>query len=173
MTELPESVTAPAWVAYCCRCGTPMTSRLIADKPRRVCPACDFIHFVEPKVGVGVMVVQNAKLLLVRRTMEPEKGKWSLPAGYVDIGVNPATQAVQEAKEETNLQVEIIELVDVYHNPPAQGGAAIFILYKARVVGGELRAGDDADRADFFALDALPELAFASTRDAVHRLSQG
>ena len=147
-----------------------MHTREIAGKLRRACPACGYIHFIEPKVGVGVMVVEYGKLLLVRRTMNPGKGKWSLPAGYLDPGEDPAVTAMREALEETNLEIEITGLVDVYQNPPGQGGASVFILYRARCSSGDLRAGDDADAAGFFALDELPELAFASTRDAVRRL---
>jgi ADP-ribose pyrophosphatase YjhB (NUDIX family) len=147
-----------------------MMTRVIAGKPRRTCPQCDYIHFVEPKVGVGVIVVDAHKLLLVRRAMNPEKGKWSLPAGYVDYGEDPAATAVRETWEETHIKVTITQLVDVYHNPPGKGGASIFILYRAEIAGGELQAGDDAADARFFALNELPELAFASTHDAVRRL---
>jgi 8-oxo-dGTP diphosphatase len=80
--------------------------------------------------------------------------------------------AVRETLEETGLEVEVEELVDVYYNPPSpQGGASVFILYRANLLGGELEAGDDADDAGFFSLDRLPELAFASTRDAIRRAS--
>ncbi len=65
------------------------------------------------------------------------------------------------------------ELLDVIFNPPGGGGASIFILYRARRSGGTLQAGDDADAADFFPLDALPDLAFASTRAAIVRLLRG
>jgi ADP-ribose pyrophosphatase YjhB (NUDIX family) len=164
-------LSAPAQVVYCCRCAAAMDTRVIGGKPRRTCPACGYIHFVEPKVGVGVMVVEGAKLLLVQRAMAPEKGKWSLPAGYVDSGEDPAQVAVREALEETGLEVEVSALVDVYYNPPGQGGASIFILYRAQVLGGTLTPGDDALAAAFFALDQLPELAFKSTYDAVRRLS--
>ena len=147
-----------------------MHTKQINEKPRRVCTACGFIYFTDPKVGVGVFVVQAGKILLVRRTMHPEIGKWSIPAGFIDQGENPADVAVREAREETGLAVEIDSLIDVYHNPPAQGGASIFILYRARLLGGTLQAGDDADAADFFGLDELPEIAFASTQAMIDRL---
>jgi ADP-ribose pyrophosphatase YjhB (NUDIX family) len=119
-----------------------------------------------------VLVQQEGKILLVRRTMKPESGKWSIPAGYLDHGEDPEETAVRETLEETNLQVEISGLLDVYHNPPQEGGASIFILYRARLLGGQLQAGDDADDARFFTLDQLPELAFASTRAAIRLLTE-
>jgi 8-oxo-dGTP diphosphatase len=109
-------------------------------------------------------------LLLVRRVGNPEKGRWCLPAGYLDAGDDPRAAAAREALEETSLQVAVEELVDVYYNPPAEGGATVFLLYRAHILGGSLQAADDAVEAGFFPLDALPDLAFASTRDAVRRL---
>ena len=147
-----------------------METRPVGDKPRRVCPSCGFIHFTDPKVGVGVFVVHEGKILLVRRTMHPEIGKWSIPAGFLDAGENPEETAVREAFEETNLDVAIESLLGVFHNPPAQGGASIFIMYQARLLGGTLQAGDDADAAAFFAPDNLPEIAFASTLAAIEQL---
>ena len=116
------------------------------------------------------MVVESGRLLLVKRGVPPEKGLWSLPAGYADLGEAPAVTAVREVREETQLEIEIERLVDVYHNPPEQGGASIFILYQARLKGGNLKASDDALDVGFFGPKDMPELAFASTRDAVRRL---
>jgi ADP-ribose pyrophosphatase YjhB (NUDIX family) len=165
--------SAPEEIAYCPRCTTKMITRPVGDKPRRVCPACDYIYFTDPKVGVGVLVIHEGKILLVRRSMNPERGKWSLPAGFLDRGEDPRETAVRETLEETNLEVAIERLVDVYYNPPGQGGASIFILYQARLLGGEVKAGDDADAVGLFSLDVLPELAFASTLDAIERLKNG
>ena len=149
-----------------------MITREYGGKPRRACPACGFIHFTDPKVGVGVLVQQDGRILLVRRTMKPEIGKWSIPAGYLDHGEDPRETAVRETLEETNLHVQITDLLDVYHNPPDEGGASIFILYRAQLLGGQLQAGDDADAAHFFALDNLPQLAFASTHAAIRLLTE-
>lgn len=165
------SASAPEWVAYCPRCAAPMVTVPVMDKPRRRCPACGFIYFTDPKVGVGVLLAQNGRVLLVRRGVEPEKGKWSIPAGYVDHGEDPRDTAAREVLEETGLVVAINKLLDVYHNPPAQGGASIFILYGASLLGGEMRAGDDADQVAFFDVSNLPELAFANTRRALAYLA--
>jgi ADP-ribose pyrophosphatase YjhB (NUDIX family) len=157
---------------YCPRCATPLETREVSGKARRACPSCGFVYFTDPKVGVGVLVVNNGRVLLVRRTMDPERGKWSLPSGYLDQGEDPRETAVRETLEETNLHVTIERLLGVYHNPPAQGGASIFILYQARLLAGEPQAGDDADAVGFFALDELPELAFTSTFEAITQLRQ-
>jgi ADP-ribose pyrophosphatase YjhB (NUDIX family) len=168
---MPDS--APAGYAYCPRCATPLETRRVGDKPRRACSSCGFIYFTDPKVGVGALVVEDGKLLLVRRRMMPEAGRWSLPAGFVDRGENPREVAVRETREETGLEVSIEDLLDVYFNPQTEtGGASIFILYQAQVTGGVLQAGDDADAAAFFGPNELPELAFASTRDAVRWLQK-
>ncbi|MCB1743749.1 MAG: NUDIX domain-containing protein [Gammaproteobacteria bacterium] len=148
-----------------------MQTREIGGKPRRACPSCGFVHFVEPKVGVGAWVEDEAqRVLLVKRGFQPEKGKWSLPAGYLDRGDDPIAHAQLEVLEETGLEVRVQALIDVIRNPPEQGGASIFILYRAHVVAGELQAGDDAVAARFFALHELPELAFESTRRVIEHI---
>ena len=144
-----------------------MTTREIGGKPRRACLACGHVHFIEPKVGVGVCVIEAGRILLVQRRYPPEKGKWGLPAGFLDQGDDPECQAVTEVCEETGLAVRLTGLMGVFHNPPGQGGASVFILYRGERVSGTLRAADDADDARFFAPDALPEIAFASTRYAI------
>ena len=148
-----------------------MVNRTVGDKQRRVCPTCHFIHFTDPKVGVGVLVLHEEKILLVKRKMVPERGKWSIPAGFLDYGEDPKVTAEREVLEETNLQVEIYDLLDVFYNQEVltNGGASIFILYRAKLVSGKLRAGDDADDAAFFGPSELPTLAFPSTRDAIRR----
>lgn len=168
MTSPPS---APDHIRFCVRCGTAVQNEQVGDKLRKVCPQCGYIHFTDPKVGVGVLVVNQAgEVLLVRRTMRPEIGRWSLPAGYLDQGEDPKATAVREVWEETGLHVSIDRLLDVFHNPPEQGGASIFILYRGKLRGGELKAGDDADAAAFFSLDALPDVAFASTQAAIAAL---
>ncbi len=162
--------SAPAEYVYCPRCATPLETRPIVDKPRRVCPQCGFIYFTDPKVGVGILVLHQERALLVQRAMQPERGKWSLPAGFLDRDEDPQQTAIREVWEETGLHVAIDSLLDVYFNPPTgQGGASVFILYQGHVTGGELHAGDDAAAAAFFAAAELPELAFHSTQDTIRR----
>lgn len=162
--------TAPEELRFCPRCAARMGTREIGGRPRRACAACGYVHFVEPRVGVGALVHEAGRILLVRRAMAPERGRWAIPAGYLDAGEDPRVKAALEVLEETGLAVAVGALVDVFHDPPVEGGASLFILYRARVTGGRLQAGDDAAEARFFDLDALPDIAFRSTREAVRLL---
>lgn len=153
--------------AYCTACAAPLEHA--ARHP--VCTGCGRTHHRDPKVGVGVVAVQDGRLLLVRRGVEPGKGRWALPAGYVDAGEDPRAAAAREALEETGLVVRVGAVVDVYPSAATGGhrGASFFIAFCAEVVGGRLAAADDALDAGFFGPGELPELAFESTLDAVRR----
>lgn len=151
-------------VKFCPRCGARVTEAFRIGRIRKVCPDCDWIHFPDPKVAAAVLVEQDGKVLLARRVNEPQRGLWTLPAGFVDAGEDPARAAERECLEETGLKVRVVRLRDVMAGQEHERGAHIFIVYDAEVIGGEIRPGDDVDRAGFFSRDSLPELAFNTTR---------
>lgn len=158
-------------INYCVICGSPMEDRMAFGEMRRVCIACGFIHFRDPKVAVAVMIHDQGRVLLVKRAINPERGKWALPAGYVNATEDPRQAAIREAHEETGLQVVVVGLIDVLHNPPDPAGrsvgASIIIVYEGQTIGGTLCAGDDAEAVGWFAPDALPPIAFESKWRAV------
>ncbi|HEX4655556.1 MAG TPA: NUDIX domain-containing protein [Mycobacteriales bacterium] len=160
--------TAPDDVRFCLDCGGSMVTKAVQGVDRRICVTCRRIHYADPKIAVGVAVFRDDALLLVRRVMEPGRGRWALPGGWVDAGQDPREAAAREALEEAGVVVEVGDVVDAFLNPPADGGA-LFLLFNARWVSGEPTADDDADEAGFFRRDALPPLAFASTSAAVAR----
>jgi ADP-ribose pyrophosphatase YjhB (NUDIX family) len=145
-----------------------MVTREIHGVARRHCAGCGRVHYVDPKVAVGVAVFHDDRLLLVRRTTEPGRGRWALPGGYLDVGEDPQAAAAREAAEEASVEVSITHLLDVFANPPEDGGV-LFVLYAATWVTGEPAPGDDADAAAFFARHDLPPLAFRSTVHVVDR----
>jgi ADP-ribose pyrophosphatase YjhB (NUDIX family) len=160
--------TAPEWVRHCVRCGSQMTTDEVQGTQRRRCPACGHTHYPDPKVAVGAAVFRAGELLLVRRVMQPGQGKWALPGGFLDAGEDPRAAVVRETAEEAGVDVEVGEVLEVFANPPAEGGA-LFVLFAAQWVAGEPKPGDDADAAGFFGRDELPLLAFASTEWVVRR----
>jgi 8-oxo-dGTP diphosphatase len=151
-------VTDP--IRYCPRCGKAVEDQVKFGKMRRVCPACGYVHFANPKVAVVTFLNQNREILLVKRGVDPERGKWALPGGFVDLGEDPQLAAVREAEEETGLTVEITGLLDVTFPP----NGVIVISYAGKVIGGTLCAADDVEACCWFKPDDLPDLAFDSTR---------
>jgi ADP-ribose pyrophosphatase YjhB (NUDIX family) len=131
---------------------------------RPVCPGCGFIHFANPRVAAVVFLADGARVLLVKRSVAPEKGRWALAAGFVELGEPPEAAAIREMKEETGLDIVIERMLGLSFNAADK---VIVILYQGRAVGGVLAAGDDADEARWFSRDELPELAFESTRSTV------
>lgn len=133
---------------------------------RRVCHACGFIHFRDPKVAAVVAITDRDRLLLVRRAASPEIGRWSMPGGFIDYGEDPREAAIREVKEETGLEVEITHLIDVTGGD-GLGSASIIIMFEARVTGGTLRPEDDVEEAVFFTADEIPHnqiAGFETTR---------
>jgi len=156
-------------INYCPRCGSFLEEKERAGKLRPVCPSCDWVFFPDPKVAAAVLIRRDSQVLLVRRGNTPKKGFWTLPVGFVDAGESPKKAAERECKEETGLIVRAHQLLDVFHQQEHARGAHILILYRAEILGGELRAGDDVDQVNFFSLNNLPPLAFSTTRIIIDR----
>lgn len=162
-------------IKYCVLCGAQMELEERFGRNRPVCTTCGYIHFVEPKVAVAVLIDRDREVLLVQRVNQPQRGKWSLPAGFVDAGEDPKVAAVREVNEETGLHIRVTDLLDVLAGGEHPRGADIIIVYRGEIRGGRITAGDDAGAATFFRYDALPVLAFASTQRVIedwYRISQ-
>ena len=156
-------------VNFCLNCGHAVEERAAFGKMRPVCPACKRIHFIDPKVAVAVLLERDGKVLLTRRVNDPRRGLWVTPGGFVDADEDPSAAAVRECEEETGLKIEIAELLDVLSTRGFPNSASIVIFYRGKVTGGELTAGDDADRVEWFGADELPEIAFESTTRVLER----
>jgi ADP-ribose pyrophosphatase YjhB (NUDIX family) len=151
-------------VKFCPRCGTIVGKADRFGKVHPVCPQCGWIHFADPKVAAAVIVEQDGRVLLVSRANEPFRGLWTLPAGFVDAGEDPADTAARECLEETGLTVRILHVLDVIAGREHPRGADFVIVYSAQAISGELMAGDDADQAAWFERADLPPLAFRATQ---------
>lgn len=158
-------------IKYCPRCGTAISLQERFGKIRPVCPQCEWIHFDDPKVAAAVLVEQDGRVLLVRRNNEPFRGLWTLPAGFVDAGEDPARAAERECLEETGLLVRVKRVLDVIAGREHERGADFVIVYQAEVLGGTLSPDDDADAVEWFEPGDWPPLAFSATYKALNSLN--
>lgn len=156
---------------YCLRCGKPLALAERFGRLRPACSACGWVYFADPKVAAAALIIQDGRVLLVRRANDPQRGLWTLPAGFVDAGEDPIDAVLRECREETGLETRVTGLLDVLHGQEHPRGAHILIVYKVEIMGGVLRPGDDVDEAGFFSLQELPSLAFKTTLKILSRVS--
>lgn len=170
----PEMVGEVALrLRFCPQCGHEMAIREQGGRSRHTCLHCDYVHYHNPVPGVGVIVEMDNGVVLVKRRFEPRVGWWCLPAGFLEADESVKDGAVRECKEETGLDVVVDDLFGVYSFPEGMQRSGLVIFYTAHAVGGELRAGDDAEDVRVFPLDGLPEnVAFRTHRQVLARLRQ-
>jgi mutator protein MutT len=161
-------------VKFCYRCGGSVVERFVSEeeKHRHTCDQCGLIIYLDPKVAVGTILQKDGKILLLKRNIEPARGKWTFPGGYMDRGEVVTQAAIRETKEEVSLDVRVSSLLNIYSYP---GVEVVVIVYLAEILGGELRPGAEVQEVRFFSTDEIPweELAFQSTSDALKELLKG
>jgi ADP-ribose pyrophosphatase YjhB (NUDIX family) len=182
-TDIASGNGAPRWVLrslnYCANCGTELVTGVppTEHRERLACPSCGFIAYVNPRLVVTAIPVNEAgEAVLLRRGIEPGRGSWAQPGGFMEVDETVTEAAVRETLEETGLLVEPIGLVGLYSRLEA---AVVTLVFEARIVGGEARVTPEALEVRAFAPDAIPwnEIAFTTSwyalRDWVERRAPG
>lgn len=138
------------------------------DKPRLVCPDCEYVAYENPKIVVGSVVSYGDRLLLCRRAIEPRRGFWTLPAGYLELHEAPDEGARREAREEACARIEIDGLLAVYSIPRI---SQVQLIYRARLADGVFSPGPESLETRLFTWDEIPwaELAFPSVHWALRQ----
>lgn len=153
---------------FCPVCGGTLLRQILKEQEpfRLVCSRCEFVFYLDPKVVACTIVEMDGKVVLLKRAIDPQRGKWVLPGGYVDRGEEVAAAAVRETREECGLGTRIHRLLGVYSYP---GRPAVVVVYVAEVESGKLIAGDETDAFGLYGTEQIPwaELAFQSTVDAL------
>ncbi len=159
----------PSQARFCPLCAGAMRLRRVLSENQRfnVCSACGYVDFRGPKLVAGCLPVSEGRLLLLRRAIEPQRGRWTFPGGYVNLGELPQEAALRETREEVGLEAHIERLLGVYADPEA--AAVVVIAYLASVDGASPVLSAEALEARFFAPEEIPwdETAFATTRSAL------
>ncbi|RNC28542.1 MAG: Diadenosine hexaphosphate hydrolase [Candidatus Dichloromethanomonas elyunquensis] len=125
---------------YCPICGSGLENMLIESKVRKKCPGCSYIHWGEYSVGVGGVLLQEKRGLIVQRAINPGRGRWTIPGGYVEQNEKIADAVVREMKEETGILTEPVSILAVKDRPEDARGVKhdIYIVFLLRYVGGKL-----------------------------------
>jgi len=151
-----------AHLEYCSNCGEKNIFGSMEGQNRFYCKFCKKIHYENPKPTATLICINENKLLLVKRGVEPAKGKWGLPGGFIELGETPNEGAIRELKEETNLHGKPIRLLGHCSHHNTIFGDVLLLGIEMKIVNwNEMKAGDDASEAELFELNHLPHLAFS------------
>jgi ADP-ribose pyrophosphatase YjhB (NUDIX family) len=167
--EPPSGSGIPAWLAatlnYCTRCGAPLRLTQVEDEERErlLCTDCGYIAYVNPRLVVTTIPVTDAgEVVLLRRGIEPGRGDWAQPGGFLEIDETVHEGAVRETLEEIGLVVEPGEIIGLYTRPEA---AVVVLAFEARIASGEARTSPEALEVRAFRPEAIPwhDIAFRTT----------
>lgn len=153
---------------FCPVCGGGLNSLILKvnELPRLRCSACGFIFYLDPKVVACSIIEFEDKIVLLKRAIQPRKGKWTMPGGYVDRREEVTAAAIRETEEECGLKTGIKDLLGVYSY---KGQLPVIIVYITQYLAGELIPGDETLETGLFSEKQTPwnDLAFQSTEDAL------
>jgi ADP-ribose pyrophosphatase YjhB (NUDIX family) len=153
---------------FCPRCAGALEERNLknGEPSRLVCAGCGFVFYLDPKVAACTISMMDGGIVLLRRSIEPQAGKWVFPGGFVDRGEPVHMAAMRETVEEVGLKVALTGILDVYSFPDSP---VVVIVYAAEVLAGTPEACDECDEVRVFPPEQIPwdDLAFPSTRAAL------
>lgn len=159
-------------IQHCRQCGAPVVYRLPDDgdtKPRAVCTACFTVHYENPLNVVGTVPVwgdDGAQVLLCLRNIEPRRGKWTLPAGFMELGETTAEGAQRETIEEAGASIEIGPLFTLMN---VSRVGQVHMYYRARLLNDRFDPGVETIEARLFTEEQIPwdEIAFRTVRETL------
>ena len=146
---------------FCSQCGAGVSLRVPEDdnRERHVCDACGYIHYVNPRIVAGCLVTQSERVLLCRRAIEPRRGYWTLPAGFLENGETPEEGAARETLEEAGCDVQAQDLYTLFSLPHI---SQVYMFFRAELGDATFAPGTESLECALFAQEDIPwdELAF-------------
>lgn len=146
---------------FCAACGQPTVRRVPAgdNRERDVCSNCGTVHYVNPRPVVGTIPVWGDQVLLCKRAIEPRYGKWTLPAGFMEVGESTSEAAIRETLEEARARIELGPLFSLIDVPYIE---QVHVFFRARLLDLDFGAGDETLEVRLFRESEVPwsELAF-------------
>ena len=156
-------------IRHCKQCGTAVTYRLPDDgdtRERAICPACHTVHYENPLNVVGTIPIWNDQVLLCKRNIEPRLGKWTLPAGFMELGETIMQGAARETQEEAGAQFQMLELFTLM-NVVRVGQVHFF--FRAQLTSPDFDPGHETQEARLFTEQDIPwdDIAFRTVRETL------
>ena len=157
-------------IQHCRACGTAVIYRLPDDgdtRQRAVCTACNTVHYENPLNVVGTLpVLADGRVLLCKRNIEPRFGKWTLPAGFMELNETTAEGAARETDEEAGAQIEMGPLFSLLNVPHA---GQVHLFYRATLLSDQFNPGFETIEARLFSEEEVPwdELAFRTVKETL------
>ena len=153
---------------YCSNCGASVSILIPEgdDRERYVCDNCRVIHYENPKVVVGCIPEHEGEILLCRRSIEPRKGFWTVPAGFLENGETVADGAEREALEEAEVRVEILGLFTLFNLTDIN---QIYLLFRSRMMDLDFGVGEESLEVRLYSEEAIPwdEMAFPAIKESL------
>ena len=156
---------------FCCYCGSPTEMRIPEGDhlPRRICPACEAVHYENPRIVVGcVPEAEDGRILICLRAIEPRRGWWTVPAGFMENGETLRAGAARECQEEALAQVDVGALLAVVDIPEAH---QVHVFFRAKLLSEDVGAGPESLDVRLVRPDEIPweDIAFPSTEYTLQR----
>jgi ADP-ribose pyrophosphatase YjhB (NUDIX family) len=154
-TAPPRVRNREVYMKFCSDCGLPTETTIPEgdSRLRSVCTGCKTIHYVNPKMVLGTIPVWNDQVLLCRRAIEPRRGLWTLPAGFMEVAESTAQGAMRETMEEAGARVELGNLFSVFDIPHVD---QVHLFYLAKLRDLDFAAGPESLEVRLFREDEIP-----------------
>jgi ADP-ribose pyrophosphatase YjhB (NUDIX family) len=144
---------------YCPDCGSRTENKTVEDRERDHCPECDKILWRNPKAASATAIVKDSQILLVKRGVEPDKEKWSLPAGFIEVNDSFREGAARELEEETDLKIspeklKVLDTLKITQKGDKHVVVTVFKLPDTKTEGA-VHAGEDAEEARYWSREEI------------------
>ena len=160
----------PPPINFCSYCGANVEQKIPQGETllRAVCPACQTIHYQNPKIVAGCIPEWEEKILLCRRAIEPRRGLWTFPAGFMELGESTEEAAARETFEEASATVDIHSLYAVFSLPHV---SQVYVVYRAMLQTLEFGPGEESLEVQLMSVNDIPwdHLAFPVIRETLSR----
>ena len=160
-------------IKHCSQCGTPVEEKIPLGETllRAVCPACQTIHYENPKIVAGCIPEWEDKILLCRRAIEPRLGLWTYPAGFMELGESTEEAATRETLEEAHADIRIYSLFGIFSLPHV---SQVYVVYRAHLKNLDFKPGPESLEVQLVSLPDIPwdQLAFPVIHESLRRYVQ-